>query len=296
MRGLFLAPLLSLTLANNAAAQDVDAVAQDVDAVAPEATLPELDACTSSRPNRATGPTQAPLLDGMLGVARHACPQRELSLAGDAYLVARPEDFYGNIRIGARLSGSYPIDRNIEIWGSMEILRHQSLLSAVSTQYVGLGYLPLGTTGVFARGDGRIGALYGRLVLPTAIGLARESQPLALEVGTTGEWKLDDILRVHAWLSLIGSVGVSTLAPPLPRGGLRVGGGLDWTPWEWLSIVVEVSSGFGYRDGLDMLSGQLGLRFAFNELVGIEFSAIYPFVGAEPGLAAAQLALSVRGN
>ena len=115
MRGLFLAPLLSLTLANNAAAQDVDAVAQDVDAVAqdvdavaPEATLPELDACTSSRPNRATGPTQAPLLDGMLGVARHACPQRELSLAGDAYLVARPEDFYGNIRIGARLSGSYP--------------------------------------------------------------------------------------------------------------------------------------------------------------------------------------------
>jgi hypothetical protein len=260
------------------------------------ASAQEVDACSTTRPNRATGPTQAPLMDGMLGVARHACPQRELSLAGDAYLVAQPADFYGNIRIGGRLSGSYAVERNIEIWGSMELLRHQTILSAVSTQYVGLGYLSVGATGVYARGDGRIAALYSRLVLPTAIGLDRESQPLAMEVGTTGEWRIDSLLRLHAWLSALGSIGISTLAPPLPRGGLRLGGGLDWTPWEWLSIVVEVGSGFGYRDGLDMLSAQLGLRFAFDELVGIEFSAIYPFVGAEPGLAAAQLALSVRGN
>ena len=264
--------------------------------IASSTSAQEVDACTSSRPNRASGPTQAPLLDGMLGVARHACPQRELSLAADAYLVAQPAEFYGNIRLGGRLSGSIPVDPNIEIWGSAELLRHQTLLSAVSTEYVGLGYLSLGATGVYARGDGRIAALYSRLVLPTAIGLDRQSQPLALEVGTTGEWRIDSLLRLHAWLSAIGSVGISTLAPPLPRGGLRLGGGLDWTPWEWLSIVIEVGSGFGYRDGLDMLSAQLGLRFAFDELVGIEFSAIYPFVGAEPGLAAAQLALSVRGN
>ncbi len=251
-----------------------------------------LDGCPATA--RPVGPSQGSLLDGMLGVPRRVCLRDELSLAGDAYLIARPADFYGNIRVGGRLSGSYVVDRTIELWGSFELVRYQTILSAVSSEYVGLGYLSLGATLPYYREQQRAFAAYARLVLPTTSGLDQRSQPLALELGTTGEVSLAENFRFHAWASVLGSVAVSDLAPPDPRGGVRVGGGVDWVPYEAFSVVLELASGFGYRDALDFLSLQGGVRFAFGDTLGLDLGVVWPFVGAEPALAAAQLALSGR--
>lgn len=245
---------------------------------------------------RALGPSQAGFLDGMLGVPRRACLRSEVSIAGDAYLIARPADFYGNIRIGARVSGSVVVDRRVEVWGSFEALRYQSLISAVSSTYLGLGYLSLGTTVQLLDEEDRVWAAYVRTQLPTTSGLDQGSQPLGLEVGTTGEWSAHPNLRLHAFLSVFGSLGISDIAPPLPRGGVRVGGGLDWIPYEWLSFMLEVQSGFGYRDGLDFLALSGGARLGLGDVIGVDLNVIWPFVGAELALAGAQLGVSGRIN
>jgi hypothetical protein len=70
---------------------------------------------TCPRTSRQLGLSTAPLLDGMLGVPRRACFRSEIALAGDAYLVAEPTEFYGDIRIGGRLSGSVNLGDLVEI-------------------------------------------------------------------------------------------------------------------------------------------------------------------------------------
>lgn len=248
--------------------------------------------CTTSA--RATGPLQASWLDGQLGTPRRACLRDEISLAQDVYLIARPADFYGNIRLGTRLSGSVVVAPSLSLWGSLEVLRHQSLISAVDNTYVGLGYLSLGGTyQLFAQED-RALVVYVRTVLPSTTGLDRRALPFALEVGATVEAALFENLRAHAYASAITSAVASGLAPADPRAGLRVGGGLDWVPYEAFSVVLELASGFGYRDALDFLMVSAGLRFAFGDVLGAELGASYPLVGAEPGLLTAQLALTAR--
>lgn len=250
------------------------------------------DGCPTTA--RAVGPSQAPFLDGQLGVPRRACLRDEVSLAEDAYLIARPADFYGNIRLGTRLSASYTIDPTVSIWGSVELVRYQTLLSAVGNTYLGVGYLTIGGTVVYYREHDRSLAAYARLVLPTTSGLDRRSQPLALEVGTSAEVTAAENFRFHAWISALGSVALSDLAPADPRGGVRVGGGVDWVPYEAFAVVLELASGFGYRDALDFLALQGGLRFAFGDVLGVDLGVAWPFLGAEPALAAAQLAISGR--
>ncbi|MBX7194504.1 MAG: hypothetical protein K1X94_20780 [Sandaracinaceae bacterium] len=250
------------------------------------------DGCPRSA--RAVGPLQVSFLDGQLGVARRACLRDEVSIAEDAYLIARPADFYGNIRLGTRLSGSVVVRPDLSLWGSLEIVRYQTLLSAVGNSYMGLGYLSLGASYRYYAEHDRSFVAYARLVLPTTSGLDRRSQPLALELGTTAEVTASENFRFHAFLSAIGSLALSDVAPADPRGGLRVGGGVDWVPYEAFSLVVELSGGFGYRDALDFLAVSAGLRFAFGELIAADLGVVYPFLGAEPALAAAQLAISGR--
>jgi hypothetical protein len=132
------------------------------------------------------------------------------------------------------------------------------------------------------------------MVLPTTSGLDRRAQPLALEVGTTAEVSAFENFRFHAFVSVIGSLAMSDVAPADPRGGLRVGGGVDWVPYEAFSVVLEVASGFGYRDALDFLAVSGGLRFAFGGLIAADLGVTYPFLGSEPSLAAAQLAIRAR--
>ena len=243
---------------------------------------------------RALGPSQAGVLDGMAGVPRRACLRSEVALAGDLSLIVQPAEFYGNIRASGRLRGSVVVADTVELWADLELVRYQSLISAVSTSYLGLGYSSLGAAFQLLDADLRAGAVYTRVVLPTTSGLDQRTFPLGLEVGASASWLAHENFRFHTWVGALMSVGISELAAPDPRGALRVGGGVDWLPFEWLSLVLEVQSSFGFRDGVDYLALSGGARFALGDVIGIDLHLMWPFVGAERVLAAAQLAVSAR--
>ncbi len=238
-----------------------------------------LDPCATDLRSRPVGPLSVGPHDGQLGVPYRACPRNEVAIGGDALLVADTADFYGNIHASGRLRLSMLLDPNVEGFVSWEALRYQTAISSVAAAYLGLGYLSYGATARVLSGEGRVLAITGRLVLPTTSGLDQSSQPLALDLGLTGAWQADPNFRFHMWLVLLGSLGIGA-GPAEPRGGLSLGGGVDWRPWEWISFVLEVNAGFGYRDALDQLAAQAGVRLALGTEVGLELAASMPLLGA----------------
>ncbi len=236
-------------------------------------------ACDTDLPSRPVGPLQVGELDGFLAVPHRACPRDELALGGDLLLVAHSDDLYGNLHVNARGRMSALLgDPRVEAFLEWELFRYQALLSAVSASYVGLGYLAWGASGQLAEGDGMVLALTGRMVLPTTTGLDQGSQPLAMDLGLSGALVLNESFRAHAWVTVLGSVGAGA-GPADPRVGARVGGGLDWRPFEWLSFVVELQSGFFYRALLDVLAVNAGVRLALGPEVGVEIAAALPIFG-----------------
>lgn len=237
-----------------------------------------LDPCATDLRSRPVGPLSVGPHDGQLGVPYRACPRNEVAIGGDALLVADTANFYGNIHASGRLRLSMLLDPNVEGFVSWEALRYQTAISSVAADYLGLGYLSYGATARVYSGEGRVYAITGRMVLPTTSGLDQSSQPLALDLGLTGAWQADPNFRFHMWVVLLGSLGIGA-GPAEPRGGLSLGGGVDWRPWEWISFVLEVNAGFGYRDALDQLAAQAGVRLALGTEVGLELAASMPFLG-----------------
>ena len=234
--------------------------------------------CDSNLRSRPVGPLQVGELDGFLAVPHRACPRREVAVGGNALLVADEAAFYGKVRVDARARISAPLfDPRVEMFLSWEALRYQTVISSVAAEYLGLGYLAWGAAGQVYLDEERVVAVTGRMVLPTTTGLDQGGQPLALDVGVTAAHRVDPHLRVHAWLTLLGSVGIG--GPAEPRGGLRLGGGFDWQPLEWLGVVVELQSGFGYRDALDLVAAQAGIRLALGTELGLEVAASLPLLG-----------------
>ena len=237
-----------------------------------------LDPCATDLRSRPIGPLQVSALDGQLGMPSRACPRAEVAIGGDALIVADTANFYGNVRASGRLRASMLLDPNVEGFVSWEPLRYQTVISSVSAAYLGLGYLSYGVTARISAEKGRVYAITGRMVLPTTSGLDQSSQPLGLDVGVTGAWQADANFRFHMWAVLLGSLGIGE-GPPEPRGGVRLGGGVDWRPYEWIAFVLELASGFGYQDGLDQVAAQAGVRLALGTEVGLELSGSLPFVG-----------------
>lgn len=237
-----------------------------------------LDPCATDLRSRPIGPLQVSALDGQLGMPYRACPRAEVAIGGDALIVADTANFYGNVRASGRLRASMLLDPNVEGFVSWEPLRYQTVISSVSAAYLGLGYLSYGVTARISAEKGRVYAITGRMVLPTTSGLDQSSQPLGLDVGMTGAWQADANFRFHMWAVLLGSLGIGA-GPPEPRGGVRLGGGVDWRPYEWIAFVLELASGFGYQDGLDLVAAQAGVRLALGTEVGLELSGSLPFFG-----------------
>ncbi|MGE0786649.1 MAG: hypothetical protein AB7S26_13340 [Sandaracinaceae bacterium] len=234
--------------------------------------------CTPTGRARPIGPLQLGYEDGLLGVARRACARREITLGGDLLLVADGDALYGNIRINGRLAASTPLlSDDVETFVSWEPVRYQTLISAVSASYLGLGYLSFGATGrVYHTDDVAIGVT-SRFVAPTTSGLDQGNYPLSLDLGATAQVQADPNLGFHFYLLVLGSLMVG--GPPLPRGGVRAGAGLDWSPIEWLAFVLEAASQLGYRDAVDHIAASAGVRLALGDVVGIELGVSMPFYG-----------------
>jgi len=281
-----------VSLSRPASAQDEEdpRATSAVGAEAEEQGDDGLDPCAPVYRSRPIGPLQVGHLDGMLAVPHRACPRAELAIGGDFLLVADSADLYGNIRVNGRVRGSVPmLDSKLEAFVSWEAIRYQTILSAVSAGYLGLGYLSLGVSGQVYEEGGGVLAVTSRFVAPTTTGLDQGSHPLALDLGLTAAYQVERVLRLHGWFTLLGSVGVG--GPAEPRGGVRFGGGLDWAMAEWISMVVEAAAGFGYADALDLVAAQLGFRLGFGDEIGLELALSLPII-APRGLTTGALPIS----
>lgn len=233
-----------------------------------------------------TGPVTATLADGGLGRARRVCARSEVGGAAKGLLLVDTENFYGHVVAGAVFDGSWALDEKTELFGQLELVRYDSVISAATASYLGPGHTTLGATrrldddGPFAWG------VTGKLVLPTAFGLYRNAFPLALDVGPVAQVG-SGMFRAHGGLLLKGSVQASR-GPAFPRAGLSPTLGGAFVPGKAFAAVLDVQSSFLYDAPVDHLSLAPGLRFAAKR-VGIDVAATLPLAGRERALTGIEL-------
>lgn len=235
------------------------------------------DPCSPQTQRLLVGPLQAGLREGELGLAHRACATSELVLQGEAHAVVDLADFYGQLRGAARLSGSYALGDDTELFGSLELFRYQTVIASVSAEVAGLGHLSLGGMHRFWGRDDLTLAAVGRLVLPTATGIYRHARPVGLDAGVTAEQVLGMRWRLHGQLGLISSAAASG---PIrqPRLGLTATVGGGWQARSWLAVLGQLQAASGYTAALDVLAVGLGVR-AGGEQLGAELSALLPVAG-----------------
>jgi hypothetical protein len=241
-------------------------------------SLPAMaDPCRPEARGLLLGPLQVGLREGELGLAHRACATSEVVLQGEGNAVVDLDAFYGQLRGGVRLSGSYALGDATELFGSLELFRYQTVISSVSAEVAGLGHLSLGGMHRFwTQGDLTLAGV-GRLVLPTATGLYRHARPLGLDAGVTAEQALGTRWRLYGQLGLLASAAISEVDNQ-PRLGLSATVGGGWQAFSWLAVLAQLHATSGYTAALDVFAMGLGVR-AGGERLGVELSTLVPVAG-----------------
>ncbi|HHO52890.1 MAG TPA: hypothetical protein ENK18_18950 [Deltaproteobacteria bacterium] len=255
-----------------------------------ELSLPGGDRSTPS-PGLPTGPVHAALLDGGLGRARRACPRTELAVAPRALLLVDTPNFYGHVVAGLSLDGALALDPDTELFGRLELIRYDSVISAVTSSTLTPGHTTVGATRVL-RSEGLILALTGELVLPTALGLYRGAWPLGLDVGLASQWA-DGPVEIHGQLTALGSAALSR-GPALPRAGLAPVLGGSVRPLRGLALALDLQSMFLYTDDVDVVALAPAVRLGLGDAWGAEIGSTLPLAGRERALAVVDLRVAWR--
>lgn len=241
----------------------------------------------------ADGPVVAGLLDGNLGRARRACVRDEVGVTVGGLLVADTPNFYGHLVGGLTLDGSLAVDDRTEVFATLELFRYDSVISALTSTYTGLGHTGIGASRVLTASDRGVLALNGKVVLPTAFGLYRNSWPFGVDLGLAGAWQAHDVVRLHGQIGALASAAASRGASQ-PRLGAMTTVGAELRPGRAFAVVADLASGFGYTAPLDVVSGALGLRFSDGKRWGLEIGGTVPFAGRERATAAVDVRNTVR--
>lgn len=229
---------------------------------------------------------------GGLGLARRACPRTTLRAGAGGAAIVEVENFYGWIHGGLALSGSWALDPDTEVFGSLEALRVDYVQSSLSATRIGLGLGALGLTRRLAHDEAKVLSGSARLVLPTALGLYQGAVPLGLDLGLNGLWRLAPAWEAYGHLGGLGVLSLSG-AP----AGLRLGAvatlGAAWRPLSWLALAAETRGAFAETAPVDVVDAALAARLAFGA-AGLELAVRAPLLGRERSLAAFQLAFGWR--
>lgn len=245
----------------------------------------------SGLPGLPTGPVSAALLDGGLGSARRACPRTELAIAPRALLLVDTPNFYGHIVAGLQLDGALALDADTELFGRLELVRYDSVISAVTSSALTPGHTTLGATRVL-HDEGLALAWTSKLVLPTALGLYRGAWPIGLDTGLAGQWASGP-WGVHGQLTVLGSAALSR-GPALPRAGLApvLGGAVRPTPG--VEVVLDVQSMFLYTAPIDVVALAPAVRLGLGDAWGAALGGTVPLAGRERALTAVDLRVTWR--
>ena len=236
--------------------------------------------CDDTDGGLAVGPSTVNPRPGDLGSGHRVCPRTEVGghISGGA--VIDTADFYGHLVGGLSAEGSLALDDRTEIFGQLELVRYDALISAFSDSALGPGHTTLGISRRVAEGESWGIATHGRLVLPTAVSLYRNAWPFALDAGATVEMRAGP-LRPHATVMGLFSMAASA-GPKDPWLGLGWVAGSELRAGQTFGFLLDLSGTWGYgADGLDHISLDPGFRFGFSQVVGAELGLHVPLAGRE---------------
>ena len=248
--------------------------------------------CDSRR--LAEGPVPTGFSQADFGVVRGACPRSEVGLGVGGRAIIESENFYGNLRGGARLDVSAQPIPSLELFATLEPFVFHQVIQSFKATHLGLGESSVGGT-LLAFGRERFAlSVTTRLSLPTSIGYHVNSWPIGFETGVLMLLEPIDELRFHG--GLLAGVRTAFTKAAVPASGAVIGNaGVDVVLDEdWLSAVIDLNGQALERGDLDLLAVAFGLRFVILDEVGLEVGANLPIAGDERHLASAILRASYR--
>jgi hypothetical protein len=251
------------------------------------------DPCRAFAHGMGTGPVVAPLLDGGLGRAHRVCGRSEVALRGGGLILVDTPNFYGRVSAGLTLEGSWAPTRRTEVFGGLELVRYDTVISSLTASRLGFGHTYLGVAHRGLLSERTSLGVQGKLVLPTAVGLYRDAWPVALDLGLAGQFAAHPKLHIHGHLGLVASVAASRGAPDL-RAGAVFTAGAEYLPIRRLAVVADLHGLFGYTAVVDVFAGALALRVSNLRRFGFELAGTFPFAGRERAQAVVMLRATVR--
>lgn len=283
--------LLALS-AGVAAAQETPAAPAAAPPVAPAAAPP--GACDRWRhPGMPEGPVVIGLYDADMSTGRRTCPRTELTIAARGAAVLDTPNFYGSLQADALIAGSYAVRRNLEVFGTLELIHYLFVQNAsLKGTAVGLGQLTLGAAMVaFQRGPAVI-TPFGRLMLPTSSSTPNV-RTLGGEAGVAWSVRPLDRLAVHGTFG-VDITGGASAGPPDVRAGALLNVGLQYNPATWFGLVLDLNLQLGHRAPIDAFAPALGLRFRLYRGLAAELGVTAPVAGADRRLFLGALRIGYR--
>ena len=251
------------------------------------------DPCAYAADGMPTGPVVAGLLDGDLGTAHRVCGRTEVGVGGGGALLVDLPNFYGHLSAGLSVDASLAVTDRLELFGSMQLLRHESVITPIPAAATGLGSTALGAGyRVLSRERWALG-VNGKFVLPTAVGIYSNAWPVGYDLGFAGQFTLHPRVLFHSQAGVLGSAAISD-GPAAPRFGLALTSGIELRPGRAFAFIADLHANFGYRAPLDNLSIAMGLRFSDGKRFGFELAGVVPLAGQDRTMVALELRVSVR--
>lgn len=231
------------------------------------------------------GPVQAWLWEGQLGLAQAACPKTTVGIGPRVSLLVDTPAFYGRVAASGTLEARLALSERTAVGMTMEALRYESVISALSSSWVGYGSTTLTATTRVDEGRSLALAMAGRLVLPTAIGLYGQAHPVGGDVGLAFD------AGGGAW-SAHGQVGVAALAsigigPTALATGLPVTLGATWQLRPGFALALDTQSSFAFEAPVDHVAIAPAVRLGSGRY-GMELGAAVPVAGEDRTLLAAR--------
>lgn len=244
--------------------------------------------CDAWNDGVAQGPVAAGLVDGDLGAGQPVCPRTALGLDGTGSAIIETENLYGRIVATGKLTGSYVLNDRLSLYGSLEAVRLDTIITAISVTGLGPGYTDLGGSYRLLANDHAALAVHTTFVLPTAFTIDKHSFPLGWDLGLDAVYAPKDTLLLHG--SLVPGVGVALGGgPAFPTYGVNLDVGAEWKPFHRFGFVLDGISAFGRTDVLDYAGVGVGFRGGVGEHFGLSFEARAPLVGRARELASVDL-------
>lgn len=222
------------------------------------------------------GPLAVGYAQADLGVGRRVCPRTEASVGLLFGAIIDTPNFYGNVGLNALLAGSYALGERTELFATLEAIDFQFAQNAtLSTTALSLGNLTVGATRHLYGERTFLGGLSARLLLPTATGIPG-ARLVGAEISHVSSWRPLAALEVHSTLGADFTAAISA-GSPYPRVAGALSLGLQWSPFTWAALVVDLTGRLAARS---LLAPTVGLRFRIFR-VGIELGGSLPLVGTD---------------